>query len=140
MLFFLTKHQLSGDSSAKINSELFYLRYHDVTIANIIIFVILLFVSNIMFIRQRYWDTFIWTGIIFLIFTLIDWWWLSNIIFEYKTINNLSEGESNFYPIIGVLIGLLGLGISIGNYYLLKQLFREKEDKSAETKINSTKP
>lgn len=124
---FFTKHQLSADSSAKVNVELFYHNQHNLTTINTILFVILLFVGNIMFIRSRYWDTFIWAGIIFTTFTLIDWWWLSEIVFQYKIINNLIEGESNPYPIMGILVALLGLGIAIGNYYLLKRIFKEKE-------------
>jgi hypothetical protein len=78
-----------------------------------------------MFIRSRYWDTFIWTGITFSAFTLTDWWWLSEMVFQYKIINNLSEGESNRDPIIGVLIAMMGLATAIGNYYLLKRIFKE---------------
>ncbi len=127
IFIFLTKHQLSAETSAKVNVELFYHNQHNLTMANAILFVILLFVANFMFIRSRYWDTFIWTGIIFSAFTLIDWWWLSEMVFQYKIINNLSEGESNPYPIMGVLVSLMGLAIAIGNYYLLKRIFKERK-------------
>ena len=47
------------------------------------------------------------------------------MVFQYKIINNLSEGESNRDPIIGVLIAMMGLATAIGNYYLLKRIFKE---------------
>lgn len=126
ILIFLTKHQLASDTNPKINVELFYHYNHYLTNCNTLIFVILLFVANIMFIRQRYWDTFIWTGIIFLTFTLIDWWWLSEMVFHYKKSNNLWEGESNLVPFAGIFLALFGLAVVTFNYFILKRIYKEK--------------
>lgn len=128
ILVFLTKHQLSSDTNPKVNVELFYHYNHYLTNCNTLVFVILLFAANIIFIRQRYWDTFIWAGIIFLGFTLIDWWWLSELVFHYKKSNELWEGESNLGPFIGIIISILGLFIAVLNYFILKRFYKEKEN------------
>lgn len=127
ILVFLTKHQLSAETSPKVNVELFYYYYHNLTTANNLIFIILLFAANLIFIAKRYWDTFIWTGIIFLTFTLLDWWWLSEIVFHYKKSNDLWEGESNLGPFAGIFIALFGLAVTTLNYFILKRIYKEKE-------------
>jgi len=126
----------------------FYKFNRYLTFGNIIIYILLLFVSTIIYIRQRYWDTFIWTGIIFVIFTLVDWWWLSNLAFHYRKAHNYLPGESNLYPIVGIFICLAGLGITIGNYLLLKKMIKEKKIDPLDAaitspenqKINDSKP
>lgn len=129
ILVFLSKYQLTSENSPKTNVELFYDYNHNLTVANNIIFIILLFVANLMFIGKRYWDTFIWIGIIFLTFTLLDWWWLSEMVFHYKKSNNLWEGESNLAPFAGIFIALLGFAVTTFNYLILKRIFKEKEIK-----------
>lgn len=128
----LTKHSLGNDPDLKGNIKNFYDYNFYLTYGNYIVYFILLFVANIMFIQHRYWDTFIWAGIIFTSYTLIDWWWLSEIIFHYKKTNELWMGEFNLSPMMGILIALLGLAIAIGNYLLLKRIVKEKHISSIE--------
>ncbi len=123
---YLTYRSLIMGSYAKENVTQFYNNNRYLTNANNLVFIILLFVSNILFIRHRYWDTFIWTGLIFFTFALIDWWWLSEIVFHYKKKNDLLEGESNLMPFFGIAIALFVMGLTIGNYLLLKLLVKEK--------------
>ena len=79
-----------------------------------------------MYIRQRYWDTFLWAGLIFVAFTFVDWWWLMNEIADYKKANDLSFGEPGLGLFTSIMIALFGLIIAIGNYLLLKRLVKEK--------------
>src|SRR5688500_9763555 len=60
----------------KENIEKFNQHKNYLTIGNFIVYFILLFVANIMYIRRRYWDTFIWAGLIFSTYAIVDWWWL----------------------------------------------------------------
>ena len=122
----LTAGPLNDNEAAKENVILFYHYNSFVTTGNYFLYLILLFVANIMYIRQRYWDTFIWAGIIFAAFTLVDWWWLGEKVFVYKKMNELWLGETNLGPFIGIMIALFGLGLAIANYMLLKRIVKEK--------------
>jgi len=126
----LTKNQLLSEENAKLNVEEFNFYNHYLTTGNFIVYLILLFIANFMFIKVRYWDTFIWAGVIFLTFTLIDWFWLSEMVFHYRKSNTLWLGESNLRPFVGILIALAGLVVAILNYVLLKKIFTEKKNES----------
>jgi len=129
---YLTQRPLKVENAAEDALMKFYHYNRNLTIGTFIIFFILLFVSSIMYIRSRYWDTFIWTGLIFATFTLVDWWWLSDLAFLYRKEHNSLPGESNLYPLVGVLIALAGIGITIGNFLLLKKMVKEKHIPMAE--------
>lgn len=126
---YLSVNALKNGTDAKINSINFYQFHNMLTKGNFLLFVILLFVSNIMYIRQKYWDTFIWTGLIFLAFTIIDWFWLSDMIFHYKKKNNLWQGETNLGYFVGFVFAFLSFGIIIFNYFILKVFVKEKKNK-----------
>lgn len=129
---YLSKNAILSEDDAAENVKNFYSYYHNLTKGNFIIFALLLFISNIMYVRQKYWDTFIWTGIIFFVFTLIDWWWLSEMVFHYKKTNKLWDGGSNLGPIVGIVISLLGMAITIINYYVLKIFVKDKPNSEQE--------
>lgn len=127
ILTYLSYRAINTEGITKDNITRFYNINHYLTNSNTVIFIILLFVSSIMFIRQHYWDTFVWTGIIFFTFTLIDWWWLSELIFHYKKKNGFWEGETNLAPFLGVIIATFGLGAAISDYYILKLFYKDKK-------------
>ncbi|MFM9945395.1 MAG: hypothetical protein ACKVQB_09215 [Bacteroidia bacterium] len=135
---YLAQRPLSLDGNARETVQKAYHFNKNLTIGNFIVYVILLFVSNIMYIRQRYWDTFIWAGLIFSTFTLLDWWWLSEMVFHYKKTNDLWEGESNLYPFFGIIIALFGLFIAVLNYLSLKRIYKEKDVKSGEQDLKDS--
>ena len=123
----------------KENIEKFNQHKNYLTIGNFIVYFILLFVANIMYIRRRYWDTFIWAGLIFATYAIIDWWWLGEKLFQYKEANDLGFGESKLGPFVGVMIALFGLALAIGNYLLLKRLVKEKNIKPIEQDLKGEK-
>jgi uncharacterized membrane protein YGL010W len=130
---YLAKRELNSYNLPNEKITQFYKYKNYLTIGNFIVFLFLLFTANIMYIRQRYWDTFIWAGIIFVSFALIDWWWLGNMIFEFKKQNNIDFGELSIGPFVGIMIALFGLGLAIGNYMLLKRIVVEKKILPTET-------
>ena len=134
ILIYLSNRQLTLDINAKEALIKAYRHNKNLTIANFIIYFILLFISNIMYIKEKYWDTFIWAGLIFSTFTILDWWWLGEKIFHYKKANDLWLGEFSLGPIMGIIMALFGLSIAIGNYMLLKRLVKEKNLESIKGK------
>ena len=132
---FLAVNSLKSLENAHTNSLNFQKYYGLLTKGYLILFAILLLVSNIMYIRNKVWATFIWTGIIFLAFTIIDWFWLSEMIFHYKKKNKLWEGESNLGYIVGFLFAFLSFCIIVFNYLTLKIFVINRKNKS---KILST--
>ena len=132
---YLAQRPLNLDGNAKETVQKVYHFNKYLSIGNFIVFVILLFVSNIMYITQRYWDTFIWAGLIFSSYTLIDWWWLGEKLFHYRKANDLWLGESSLGPFVGIMIALFGLAVAVGNYFLLKRLVNEKDLKPNENNV-----
>ena len=132
---YMAVNSLESSVDVKSNSLNFYKYYNLLTKGNFILFAILLLVANIMYIWQKFWDTFIWTGIIFLAFTIIDWFWLSEMIFHYKKKNHLWQGETNLGYIIGFLFAFLSFCVIVFNYLILKIMVRNRKNK---TKILST--
>jgi len=130
---YFAKRQLLDYNTPNEKVTQFFKYKNNLTIGNFIVFVFLLFAANIMYIRQRYWDTFLWAGIIFVSFALIDWWWLGNMIYDFKKENQIDFGELSIGPFVGVMIALFGLGLAIGNYMLLKQFVKEKKILPIET-------
>jgi len=123
---YLAQQALINSVNARENVISFYKYNRYLTIGTFVVYFVLLLVANLMYIKQRYWDTFIWAAIIFSAFTIIDWWWLSETIFRYKKMNDLWLGEFSIGPFVGVMIALFGIVIAIGNYALLKRFVKEK--------------
>jgi hypothetical protein len=134
VLTYLTQRPLILNDNARETLQKVYHNNRNLTIVNFVTYFILLFISNIMYIRERYWDTFIWAGLIFSTFTLIDWWWLGEKIFHYKKSNDLWMGEFSLGPLMGIILAIFGLTIAIGNYMLLKRLIKEKDLQPLEKK------
>lgn len=139
---YLAQHALITGQIPKENVIRFYTYNRYLTIGNFLIYFILLFVANLMYIKQRYWDTFIWSAVIFMSFTLIDWWWLGETIFRYKKNNELWLGEFSLGPFVGIMISLFGLVIALGNYALLKRFVKDKNLPASppESENNSQNP
>ena len=134
---YLSVNALQSSTDPKSNSFSFYQFHELLTKGNFILFVVLLITSNIMYIRQKFWDPFIWTALIFITFTVIDWFWLSEMIFHYKKHNNLWQGETNLGYIIGFVFAFLAFVVVIINFLILK-IFT-KENKNNISSINTEK-
>ncbi|NUM31900.1 MAG: hypothetical protein HUU47_06200 [Bacteroidetes bacterium] len=126
VLTYLSKNALVSDTNAAENLKNFNYYYNYLSDGNLILFAVLLFVSNILYISGRHWFTFICTGIILLFFNVIDWFWLSEMFFHYKKRNHLWQGETNLAYIVGFFFSILGLLIIVINYYILKLILRNK--------------
>ena len=126
LFVYLSQKQLLGTRTPRENVIHFYRWNKYLTIGNYIVYLLLLLMANIMYIRRRYWDTFIWAGIVFAVFALADWWWLGEAVFQYKKGNDLWLGEFSIGPFVGIMLALFGLLLAIGNHQLLKRLVRER--------------
>lgn len=135
---YLAQHSLINGLNAKENVIAFYKYNRYLTIGTFLVYLVLLLVANLMYIKQRYWDTFIWAALIFMTFAIIDWWWLSQTIFQYKKLHDLWLGEFSIGPFVGVMIALFGAVIAIGNYALLKRFVKEKNIQPAPPEIEDS--
>lgn len=123
---YLAQRSLINGTDAKENVMAFYKYKRYLTVGNFFVYFILLFVSNLMYIKQRYWDTFIWAAIVFISFTIIDWWWLNDTIVAYKKANDLWLNEYSVGIFVGIMFAIFGLVIALGNYALLKRFVKDK--------------
>lgn len=123
---YLSKNALISNENAAENLKVFNNYYNYLSKGNLLLFVILLFVSNIMYLNGKYWDTFVWTGIIFLGFNIVDWFWLSDIYFHYKKSNQLWHGETDLSYIVGFFFTFLGFMLIILNLGILKIIVNRK--------------
>lgn len=123
---YLAQRSLTNGIDAKENIMTFYKYNRYLTFGTFLVYFTLLFVANLMYIKQRYWDTFIWAAIVFITFTIIDWMWLNAKIVEYRKANELWLNEYDIALFVGIMFAIFGLAIALGNYALLKRFFKEK--------------
>ncbi|MCB9251434.1 MAG: hypothetical protein H6605_03155 [Flavobacteriales bacterium] len=119
---YLANRVLENSVYTQENLKDFY-HYHGLLTKSIFIgFLILWVYSNFLYFKHKIKDPFFYTLILLIVFTIIDWWWLSEKVYQYKKNHDLLLGESNLGPFIGVFIVLIGSLIIFGNLAMLKKL------------------
>ena len=122
---------------SKENVTNFYTYNRYLISGTFMLYFLLLIVSNIMYLRQKFRYPFIWTGILFTAFTMASWWWLSDKVFAYKKAHEMWQGEFNVGLLIGFFISILGIALLAGNFAILKRITSSDKNKTAE-EINIT--
>jgi hypothetical protein len=115
----------SDDSPDTILYE--YHTYDSILVmANPIGFVILLVLSNVSYVRQSRGFFFLVTFLIFAIFTMMDYAYISDTFFHFRKRNGMWKGEFSIAFLMGVILCVIAGAVALVNYLVLATIKKHK--------------
>ena len=127
ILFFITLAVLSImtfniiDVSEDITQVVVNYDFYDAILTSLtpIFFLILLILSNIVFMKNDISYYFWMTLFLYVVFTLVNYVYISGVYFHYKKICGVSTGEISIEGIRGLILSMIAVFICVINYFTL---------------------
>jgi len=89
---------------------------------NTALYILLLIISNIIYYRNSKKIFYYFTTIIFSLFCLFYWIYISEVYFHFKQVKGLWLGEFSLAGFVGIGAALLAVAVSFVNFFIMKLL------------------